>query len=304
MNPLKETIPAINSGIAKSKKRGLWIKIPAGILLTLLLLFLALSIWGATIEKDASIQPDYPKTDIMPLLLKDTLSDGDYEVLFYQTGLGKPAVDDLKREEDYIDTMLRFQENFFEDRTVTCSTAFFPVRQEMLNNTSLESPYCFELAPLYDGDVLITRSTHLFGIRLGHSGIVTDAGGDESLEAYGLGVTSSLQDVQGWRGYGSVIVLRLKEEYAGLATKAAAFAKENMVGIPYRITSGFLGRKYQEPGSIWGTQCALLVWNSFYGAGLDIDSNGGRLVIPDNILNSPYFDIVQVYGVDPLEVHP
>ena len=34
-------------------------------------------------------------------------------------------------------------------------------------------------------------------------------------------------------------------------------------------------------------------------AGYDLDPTGGPLVTPDDIANSPYLEVVQIYGFDP-----
>jgi uncharacterized protein YycO len=44
-----------------------------------------------------------------------------------------------------------------------------------------------------------------------------------------------------------------------------------------------------EDKKIW--YCSLLIWEAFYTvAGIDLDSNGGLMVYPNDLIASPYFD--------------
>ncbi len=57
--------------------------------------FLLNFLLNAAAEPRDHVSPDYAKTDLNSLLAKDSLSDSDYELLYRQTGLGRPAVQDL-----------------------------------------------------------------------------------------------------------------------------------------------------------------------------------------------------------------
>jgi uncharacterized protein YycO len=74
--------------------------------------------------------------------------------------------------------------------------------------------------------------------------------------------------------------------------------------IPYDLVTGIFNSKFKEPGEIDGTQCAHLVWEAFKLYGYDLDSDGGGLVTPNDIANSPLLEVVQVYGVNPREIWP
>ena len=52
------------------------------------------------------------------------------------------------------------------------------------------------------------------------------------------------------------------------------------------------------------TSCAHLVWEAYQSTGLDLDSDGGKIVTVKDLANSEYLDVVQVYGVDPEEIWP
>ena len=145
-------------------------------------------------------------------------------------------------------------------------------------------------------------SMHSFGWRHGHAALVTSAAAGQTLEAISLGVDSTYQSTNGWRDWPTFMLLRPKPEYREKAAQAVAFANEHLAGIPYNLVAGIFTSKFQEaPG---GTQCAHLVWEAYQSAGLDLDSDGGKIVTVKDLANSEYLDVVQVYGVDPEEIWP
>ncbi len=107
-----------------------------------------------------------------------------------------------------------------------------------------------------------------------------------------------------------------------LAVLAADYAAEHLVGIEYDLLSGLNHRTevlrlaevesgvqrmhpaeptLQELATPAGTHCAHLVWYAYLQAGIDLDSDGGFVVTPDDILHSPYLEVVQEYGYGGLE---
>ncbi len=122
---------------------------------------------------------------------------------------------------------------------------------------------------------------------------------------------------------------RLKEgvhenvEGGDISAEVAAYAKEHLVGVPYQLLAGAFSRRLyctaqdeaelfedatvsvQEADSnvseivteaLTGTQCAHLVWYAYKQFGIDLDSDGGLLVTPYDVQNSPYLEVVQSYG--------
>lgn len=102
-----------------------------------------------------------------------------------------------------------------------------------------------------------------------------------------------------------------------VAAKVAAYATEHLVGVPYQLLAGvFKGESYEGEAvgdvvggaevtsevevvaaeALSGTQCAHLVWYAYKQYGIDLDSDGGFLVTPYDIQNSPYLEVVQSYG--------
>ena len=99
------------------------------------------------------------------------------------------------------------------------------------------------------------------------------------------------------------------------AKAAAQYAKNYLQDIPYHLLAGVGERLFadgvsivtvhttEENGAVGvpvsqlkGTQCAHLVWYAYKQVGIDLDSDGGILVTPYDIQNSPYLEVVQSYG--------
>ena len=272
--------------------------------LMLVLISLVVQVMNAVIEPQGYFHPDYEKSDILSILNKKYLSENDYEELFYQTGLGKTAVDELMKEAGGIDEILKFQENFFRDDNTLCESIGIITNQESIVDSSGKAIYGFDLAPYKNGYVLITKATHSIGWRHGHAAIVTDADKGETLEAIILGSNTQLQNINKWRMYPSFIMLKLKDAPQDTLNDIAAFAKDNLNDIPYGLTVGLISKKNPKPENIRTTQCSHLVWYPFMQFGYDVDSDGSWLVTPKDIANSDLFEVVQVFGVNPKELWP
>ncbi len=241
------------------------------------------------IESHAHIYPSAERTDISYLTEKQIseYTEEDYRVIMEQTGLGKAGVDSLsstKLLEDY-------QKSYFNEIDFRCC---------------MNSPVSFEeqvidsrvmLAPLEDGDVLITSSSHVFSWRNGHAAIVVDADRGITLEAVVIGKNSKTQSTEKWCDYPNFAVLRLKDTKKAERTEIARSAYKYLINIPYQVTIGLFPTKYCEPEAVRGTQCAHLVWLAYAAHGYDIDSDGGLIVTPRDIFNSELFDVVQIYGM-------
>lgn len=153
------------------------------------------------------------------------------------------------------------------------------------------------------GDILIAMSTHTFGWRHGHCGIVIGNEPYDTVEAALWGKPSSKTRMEHWQSYGELTHLRVKEDVAAqalsslgvahteglsaaaqLGEMAAAFAVEYGIDVVY---SPFVGLREKEPEkeAFSATQCAHLIWYVYRQCGLDLDSDGGRIVTPEDILN-------------------
>lgn len=273
-------------------------------------LAIILFIWTYSVEGEGCYTPDYPMEDIAGYLNKRTLEEEDYNFLFRQTGLSKIAVDTL-REENREEAILAVQERFFRDTVVECERNFMVFREvlkteeapgkrvRMADDTDTAIPV------LEDGDILITFSSHFLGWRNGHAALVVDAENGLTLEALTLGRDSAILSLRGWLDRPSFAVLRLsgvsKEDRAVIAD----YAERNLKQLPYRLTAGMWGRDEElanqsfrkEAEALGGTQCAHLIWYAYNRFGYDLDSDGGILVTPRDLYDSPLLEIVQAYGM-------
>jgi len=272
--------------------------------LTIIIIISAINIADKIIEPKGHFSPDYEKNDITVILDKASLSQGDYKELFYQTGLGETAIDEILSQSNGKENVLKFQETFFKKSNILCEWIGIITKQESIVNNEKKPMYGFNLAPYKNGYVLITKATHSLGWRHGHAGIVTDAQNGETLEAVILGTSTMLQDINKWRVYPSFIMLKLKDVSGETLAEIAAFAKNNMQDIPYGLTVGLTSKKNPAPQNIKSTQCAHVVWYPLMQFGYDTDYDGSWLVTPKDIANSNLFEIVQIYGVNPKEIWP
>jgi len=269
------------------------------------IIYLTICLFNVIIEPQGYIQPTYDKIDLNPLLSKKSFTESDYKTLFYQTGLGKVAIDELlKDKENGLHEIQEFQYNFFTKRNILCEKIGIITNQESFVDNKGNYKYGFDLAPYKNGYVLITKATHSLGWRHGHAAIVTDEEKGETLEAVILGMNSQYQSIDKWKIYPSFIMLRLKDTSDEKLNEIALFSKKYMYDIPYDLFIGLLSKKNPNTKDLIGTQCSHLVWYPFMQNGYNIDSDGFWLVTPKDIANSDLFEIVQIYGVDPSEIWP
>ncbi|KAF5056750.1 hypothetical protein DSECCO2_364000 [anaerobic digester metagenome] len=270
----------------------------------ILIIVAAIAILEEIIEPSGYIRPDYQKEDISIILEKETFTEEDYKQLFYQTGLGKTAVDELMKKSDGKSEIIKFQEIFFRDNEVLCKPIGIITSQESIVNDEGKPMYGFNFAPYENGYVLITKATHSLGWRHGHAAIITDAERGETLEAVILGTNTMFQNINKWRVYPSFMMLKLKDTSQETLDEIAEFAKNNMNDVPYGLFVGLLSSKNPVPEKLKSTQCSHLVWYPFMQKGYDVDYDGSWLVTPKDIANSDLFEVVQIYGVDPAEIWP
>lgn len=158
------------------------------------------------------------------------------------------------------------------------------IREEYMEDAKGRRVMMAGFSDLEDGDILVTDSTYCFFFRHGHAALVVDAERGITLESYGLGTKSALSSVSEWQRYPHVLVLRLNAAKE-VRSLIAEYAKEHLIGLPYRLTTGMVDDKDMN-GTYWGTQCAHLVWAAFYKYGYDIDGDLGWLVTPSDFVKS------------------
>ncbi len=263
-----------------------------------------LLLWTEHAEGSAHFTPEYKPVKLDSCLQKETLTEEDYQLIFCQTGLGRRAVDMLRREaardgQEKMMQEIRFlQERFFREVTICCEQNTIATRQELLEEmedkgmeqNGEENPICFPA--MEDGDILVTFNCHCFGWRSGHAGIVTNAEEGQVLEATMIGSNSGIMPLSHWEQYPSVAVLRLKDASRQEREKIAAYGEENLQDQPYRLSAGLFAAES-------GTQCAHLVWKAYLQFGYDLDGDGGRIVTPHDLYESPLLEVIQIYGMDP-----
>lgn len=260
--------------------------------IVILLFFVAVVVWWCvSCSMTAYYVPEWDKADISSAIEKDGFSEEDYEFLFRQTGLSKSAVDDLTetgRKEELYD----FADQYFEKVEYERDFLFFPIVA-----CEVKKGEPVKVAPLKRGDVLVSLTTHTLGFRHGHSAIVTNGKTGEIIEHMVLGEVSAYSYINGWLDYTTLAVLRYKD--SEIAEKAATFAEENLVGVPYNPLAGVIKKDKSGEENISSSHCSHLVWQAFCGAGADIDGNGGKFVFPGDFLKCDDFEIVQIYGIKP-----
>ena len=252
-----------------------------------------LSFADSVAELSARVLPSYAREDLSAVLQKEMWTEEDYALLRKQTGLAPVALDKLKTKPERI---LEFQEALFYDGE-TCHQQVAVTT----NRDVFESGFRAPMAELEDGDVLVTSTCHTFGWRNGHAAIVVDGAQGNLLESVSLGIPSTLTyGGTGWFCQGTnFMVLRLKGASREERAQIARTAEERLTGVPYSLTVGVLSPKDQGE-TPKETHCSHLVWQAFKYFGYDIDSDGGAVCTTRDIAKSPLFEVIQVYGFDPL----
>lgn len=268
-------------------------KILKRVLKTVAFILLPFVLIAAVLEAGVFISHSSPpftpigKADISDIIEKDVFSNEDYKVLFEQTGLTKVSVDALIADNKKND-LLKFQKNYFS-QVEFVPEQFAPFT--CCHVTEKEIP----TAPLQKGDIIITPTTHFSFFKVGHAALVVD--GEERLiiNATGYDHPSSIDPIDTVTQRPAFIILRPKID-SQKRLDAVEYAVNNLKDLPYSVSLGIIGNKYEETPT--RTNCGHIVWYAYKKMGLDIDSNGGKLVLPRDIAYSDNFELVQVYGMD------
>lgn len=262
-------------------------------LVTILAVYGVLSV--VTLHNNAFFSPKYEKSDLIPILEKSVFTEEDYKTIFYQTGLGKCAINEIKDDEDFINRVLSFQENFFKTNNVECVREAITTCMEYSVSETGSYIRAFEIFDVKPGYVLIMEASHSFGWRHGHAGLVIDE--NSVLEAPIIFEPATIYSLSSWEYFPNFIMLRLKDATDEQLKEIAKDAKDDLLGITYSPLAGVFNK---EQGNAPKTvQCAYLVWYAFYKQGINIDKKGDSIVTVHNIKNSDMFEVVQIYGYDP-----
>ena len=234
-------------------------------------------------------RPAYEKEDITSLLTKTELTEADYALLYKQTGLTRLGIDDLLEQGDFA-RIINIQNFYFEKPKVTAD-GFAPFTYtEKIDRTAT-------ITMLKDGDIIVSARMRVSFMRFGHSSLVIDGENGVVLEAVSPGSVSELSGIAHYQNSANFMVLRPKLDEAKKA-ELVAYARENLVGVPYKITAGIFTKKY-EPSKITASHCSHLVWYAYKKFGVDLDYTGGLVVTPRDMARSKNVEVVQVYGFNP-----
>ncbi len=254
----------------------------------LVAVFLVLELGVFALHFKESYYPDYNKEDISAVLAKEELSDEDYSLLFSQTGLTRLGVDSLisaGRKED----ILKIQEDYFARYEVK-KIQFSPLTCCHENYEEIET------VPLEDGDVIVSPTSHFSFFAMGHSAIVVDSVEGKVINSTGYNNKSCYEDISAITIDPSFIILRPKADNK-TREQIVKYTQQELLDLPYSVSVGILFPKFSEKPI--ATNCSHLIWHAFKKAGIDIDSNGGRVVMPMDIARSEHFEVVQIRGIDP-----
>lgn len=272
----------------KTKKTKIALKIVA-VIFAVLLIFI-FTCWILYIISDKNIvrwHPDYEMADISAVLEKDNLTKEDYSFLYEQTGLTEIGIQRaLNRGEAGRKRILKIQEEFFTEYKV--------------KNSEFDPFMCTDYIDRYttniyleDGDIIVSASTQLSCMRIGHAGLVTDGENNEVLQAVAYGEPSEIGFMTDFTDRVNYMVLRpkLSEE---VRKSVAEYAEKNLCGIKYSAFVGSFNKKSAKK-----TQCAHIVWFAYAKCGYNLLKKNTTLVLPYDLANSDMVEVVQVSGFNP-----
>lgn len=243
---------------------------------------------------DANYTPTSPMVNISPLLTDKSISTNGYALLFSQTGLAKPAIDDLLSQKNGINKILYSQSCYYAKNNCFIEKLNPFTRQEnLLLNYSVNNK-TFPIVPLRNGDILLTKSTYTLYWRHGHCGIVIDAANGVTLESLEPGTFSIQQNLAKWQTYSTFKLMRLKGADQKELDTIAEYASNNLNGLKYSI---FASKNHKN--KLDKLNCSQLIYQAFIHFGYDLDSDKGIFVTPEDISKSRLLDVVQIYGFNP-----
>lgn len=240
------------------------------------------------VDLNTHITPDYKKEDLTAVLSQEEWSQDDFDLLYRQTGLSPSALLALKASDTDI---LQFQDALYYDGPI------------IHTDTAGITPHCVmdgftaPIAPLENGDILVTASCHTLGYKNGHAAIVVNAKTGSVLEASNPGHPSQIGNVKWFQHASNFLVLRLKDASPEERNEIAQWALSALYPVDYSLFVGFFSPKDQGDHPT-KTHCSHLVWQAYYHFGYDLDSDGGPLASVRDVARSPLLETVQVYGFD------
>lgn len=144
---------------------------------------------------------------------------------------------------------------------------------------------------LEDGDIIVSSSTHLSGLNIGHAALVIDGKNNQLLEAAAYGSYSYVSNVDSFTNRVNFMILRPKCNNE-LKKQVVEYAKSNLVNIPYSAFSGSNDTELKK------TQCAHLIWYAYRTFGFDLLDKKESIILPYHLANSQKVELVQNFGFD------
>ena len=210
-----------------------------------------------------------------------------------QTGLTRIGIDGL-RDRGLISRILEIQDQYFEEQYIYLNE-FAPFTGYL--KRTIKSGVA-EYAFLENGDILFSPTTFLSFISLGHASMVVDANLGVMAQASGYGTPVDFVRISHFFSRPEFVILRPK---ADVGEAVANYTSEKLIGLRYSILAGIFADK--APENLRSTHCSHFTWYAYMQAGIDLDSNGGKVVTPQNLLYSENLSIVQIYGIDPDKIY-
>lgn len=261
--------------------------------------------------------PDYDmlsEQELKAIYEKPTLTDEDYNILFEQTGLTKVGIDRAKAKADGWKRVFDIQQLYFKERGIIKERYAPLVCTDYMDGEEAEMIY------LERGDIIISSSTHFSGFRIGHSAIVTNYKfTGEIYQSNQVGVANGFNDAKSmFANRTNFMVVRIKPEYFSETGRDDESYRNNLDRVTEYISTQFADVPYSVFTAVFTkkdgmktTSCSHLLWYGFkhfddQNGGkynLDLDSNGRVLVMPKDIAESPYVELVQTFGFDPAKMY-
>lgn len=317
------------AAVRKTGKRR-WLRIKA-VTVVFFALLVNCILWSKWTERQAHIAPDYPKEDIEWVLRGKGLTEAEYQLLFRQTGLGRTAVNFLFAEGGQ-EELLQLQEAFFGEVGVECRPSTVFTRAERLVKGGTKIPYVEpgDILISFGSHALGWRNGHAAIVTDASKRLTVEARllGTDSME---LPLSTwekcpnfavlRLKDIPKEKraevatyareklvdipyalhaGIGERVLEMLSGGVSRVEAKSSEAEAGNTTNEEGKTTSeeaGAAGTSDAEVSPLAGTQCAHLVWYAYQHFGYDLDSDGGLLVTPRDLYESPLLEVVQIYGL-------
>lgn len=324
----------------KKEKLPIWLRLVivfSSIIMFLSLFATSLLTFSLQVPKTFRVyQPSYDMVDtdkLVEIYRKDNISDDEYETLYRQTGLTKIGIDRLKKYDDrgeykikelqYCFYKEKIDKEKYENKEIQEEDVgyhysyepFTPFIQKSV--TDYSHPLCY----MKEGDILVSSSTFIFGLKAGHAALLTNVNKkvpeySYALQAFGYSIPSGEETIIEFQYRSSSILLSpslsimkqivKSEQYKKLLeedtlldddvndidnwseSKIEDNARES---IKYYAVNYLQGINYDITTGVLTpkkgtkkTQCAHIVWLAYNHFGVDIDKTKGLVVAPGDFV--------------------